>query len=284
MEVYADNLLRFSHEPHLWTTRLEFEAGQTLQSRIQEDQEPGTLLQNPIQSIQADRLYLNSIYTYHLLSWAGPYARVAGETSLFEHSTEFASPTIVEVQDDHGTPIDYLYGADGNGVYRIHLANPFSPTELKQGTGVNFRLLHNTILDLDLRTGIGSRQYLTRGEQLLVATTPSSGGPRGADGRLVAGYAVKAVSDSVVAGPEAAVLASARLTRYVQATTELDALVPFSGFSETQYTWRSSVSLRLSTYASLVYTLNLDRHPNVRPDQPLATEQGLQLRFAYTPF
>jgi hypothetical protein len=60
-------------------------------------------------------------------------------------------------------------------------------------------------------------------------------------------------------------------------------LVPFEGAGQTQLMWRNAVSLRLGTYAAITYTLNLVRQPNVRPDSPYATEQGLQLRFYYSP-
>lgn len=79
-------------------------------------------------------------------------------------------------------------------------------------------------------------------------------------------------------------LGKARLTRYLQAATECDVLVPFEGLAATIVSWRSSISLRLGRFASLAYTLDLLRQPNVQVSDPVTTEQGLQLRFAHAPF
>jgi hypothetical protein len=146
------------------------------------------------------------------------------------------------------------------------------PIQLKQGAGANFRLLHNAFVDLDIRGGLGARQYLAR-DQLVLQ-----------DDAATTALELRRVASSFLSGLELSALGQVRLTRYLQASTELDTLVPFSGTADTQMTWRSAVSLRLSSFAALTYALNLLRQPNVRPDLPFATEQGLQLRFFYAPW
>lgn len=270
IDLFSDNRLYWKSDPHLWTTRLELEEGQLLQPTIGKDNKPGSLMDGRLQSTK-DRVYFNSIYMYQYLPWVGPYLRLGGETTLFDQLTYFEEPTEVVVQRPDGSPAGTYKGSDGKGETRFTLSGPLSPVQLKQGAGVNFRVIHDTTFDLDLRSGFGSRQYLSR-SQLVAKDSPST-----------ASFEVREVADTVLAGLEASALGQVRFTRYLQGSSEFDALLPFDGVGSTQLTWRSVVSLRLGSFAALTYTLNVVRQPNVRPDTPWAVEQGLQLRFSYTP-
>ena len=255
-------------DAHLWTTRLEIEEGQTLSPIIGPDHKPGNLLDGRLQSVK-DRVYLNSIYIYQALPWIGPYVRFGGETTLFDQATYFSTPTSVVVQDASGNTVP---GSQRSNVTKLTLAGPLTPIQLKQGLGINFRVAHSALLDLNLRAGLGSRQYIARG-QLVAADDPNT-----------SAFEVRQVPGTNLTGTEASGLAQVRLTRYLQASSELDSLFPFDGLGLTQMTWRNAVSLRLGSFAALTYTFNLVRQPNVNPDQPFAYEQGLQLRFYYSPF
>ncbi|MBI5611122.1 MAG: membrane integrity-associated transporter subunit PqiC [Deltaproteobacteria bacterium] len=270
IDVFSDNRLTYTSDPHVWTTRLEIEEGQSLQPTIGKDNKPGSLLDGRLQSVK-DRVYFNSIYIYQFLPWVGPYLRVGGETTLVDQQTYFEKPTQVVVQNTSGTSIASHSGVDGKGETSFVLSGPLTPVQLKQGAGVNFRVLHNTMADLDLRSGLGSRQYLAR-SQLVAKDNPNT-----------PSFEVREVASTVLTGFEASALGQLRLTRYVQGSTELDALLPFDGVVTTQLNWRSALSLRLGSFASLTYTLNVVRQPHVRPDVPWAVEQGLQLRFHYAP-
>jgi ABC-type uncharacterized transport system auxiliary subunit len=271
LDLFADGRLRFVSDPHVWATRLEVEEGQMLQPTLRADNTPGDLLDGRLQSVK-DRLYFNSIYTYQYLPWVGPYLRLGGETSLFQRLVYFEKPTVVVVRRSDGPVATTHSGADGKGETAFTLASPLMPIQLKQGAGANFRLLHNAFVDLDIRGGLGARQYLAR-DQLVLQ-----------DDAATTALELRRVASSFLSGLELSALGQVRLTRYLQASTELDTLVPFSGTADTQMTWRSAVSLRLSSFAALTYALNLLRQPNVRPDLPFATEQGLQLRFFYAPW
>lgn len=270
IDVFTDNWLQWKQNKHLWTTRFEIEEGQALTPIIGADNKPGNVLDGRLQSIK-DRLYFNSVYIYQYLPWLGPYVRVGGETTLFNHYAYFAKPTSVTVQDEKGVITETHTGPDGAGETQFQLVGSLTPIQLKQGMGANFRVLHNTLIDMDLRTGLGSRQYLSRGQ--LVA----------ADDASTPAFELRRVPDTVLTGIEVSGLSQIRLSRYLQASTEFDMLLPFEGLAATQFTWRNTVSLRLSSFAAVTYTLNLLRQPNVSPDQPLALEQGLQLRFFWSP-
>lgn len=276
--AYADNLLRFKEDPHLWSNRLELEEGTSLEGPV--DFGP-TWWEQSRSVTSADRMYFNSIYMYELRPWLGPYARLGGET-LLQNRYKILTPT-----PEGSIPQVHIANAEGEEVCnstlsgsalcarvlsdRVLLAGTFSPFELKQGVGVNFRVFHNTSVDLDLRVGLGGRQTLQAG--LLRVDENSS---------TATDVYLAASSNAFAMGPEMTLVGAARLTRYLQATTEFDALFPFSGgLQQAQFSWRTSASARLSSYASLVYNLDLDRNPSLGREEPLVVDQRLLLRFAF---
>jgi len=267
-QLFSDNLLRFTQGRHLWTTRLDLEEGQTLQSTVLADGSPGSILKGEYRQVPlTDLLYLNSIYVYRLLPWVGPYVRIGGNTQLFPSNLNFEVPTDVVILEEGGEQT-----GSREQTSQVRLSGPFSPLELRQGIGANFKLFHNPRLDMDLRGGLGMREYLANG---LLRVDDDVATPE---------IELRTGLNSILAGPELAVLATARITRYVQLTTDFDALVPFQGIDQMQFKWRNTVNLRLASYASLSYTLNFDRNPDIGLLNPLTFDQGIQLRFAFTLF
>ena len=270
IDLFTDNRVQFKSDPHRWITRLEVEEGQPLTPIIGADNTPGSLLDGRLQSSK-DRVYLNSVYIYQYLPWIGPYVGVSAETSLFNHYNYFTKPTAVVLQDPNGYTLATRTGSDGLGETQVLLAGSLAPIQLKQSVGANLRVLHNVFADLNLRSGFGSQQYIANG-QVVPLDDPST-----------AAFEVRQVRSTALTGIEVSALGQARVSRYLQASTEFDVLLPFEGLADTQMTWRNTISLRVSSFAAVTYTLNVVRQPNVNPIDPYAYEQGLQLRFFYSP-
>ena len=283
----------------MWSTRVELEEGLSIQSETEVDQADLTTesakatvqastdgqtttgiweaLRNGNKQTTQDRLYLNSIYIYELLPWIGPYVRARGETQLTERVTNFSfddtDVIAVTIQNEAEEEVAVLYLNENR-----RLAKPWSPLKFKQGAGVNFRLAHTTFLDLDLRTGLGLTQYLPRLGENVPTDNP---------------VVLTMTAPRNVFGPESTVLASARFTRSLRATTVFDLFIPAQGLIFSSLTWRSSISLQLGRFATLIYALNLERNREVFVDDPediaegfelpVATEHNLQLRFWFTP-
>ncbi|HEY3449929.1 MAG TPA: ABC-type transport auxiliary lipoprotein family protein [Myxococcales bacterium] len=252
--LFVDAMVRYLKEPHLFVSRLELEEG-ILRPASTQRFEP-----------YYDRLYFHNIYTFHFLPWLGPYVRAGAETKILPRYKDYDQPVAsIDVVDAQGNPLETLTNVD-----RIQLGNPFAPLQLKEGLGGNVRALHTLWIDLDLRLGVGARQYFPFGELALDTST-------GAD-RL------RRVSEYHLEGVEGAVVASGRISRWVILTTELDGLMPFTNVDNTVFTWRTQVSLRLVSFASLNYLLNVTRDPNRRAGPITTWQQLFQLRFSYSVF
>ena len=128
-------------------------------------------------------------------------------------------------------------------------------------------------LELDLRLGLGARQYYANG---LLNYHEHDGTDTSPD-RLT-----PAVDDRSE-GVEGTIVALARLSRWVTISSELDGLFPFGApADEAIYTWRNQVNLRLIRYISLVYRLQVRRDPFRDVEEPLKTTHDVQLRFSYS--
>jgi len=211
-----------------------------------------------------DRLYFHNIYTYHLLSWLGPYVRAGLETKILPRWQDYAQPRDVDEVDEGGMLVRTHYGVD-----RVQPGNPFAPLPLREGLGGNVRALHTLWVDRDLRIGGGARQYFPFGE--MAKYTPATGPEQL---KHVAGYHLE--------GVEGAIVGTARISRWVILSTELDGLMPFNAPDKTVFGWRSQLSLRLVSFASLNALLNVTRDPNRGAGLPITMyEQLFQLRFSY---
>lgn len=253
--LFTDGLFQYNVGPHRWITRAEIEESQN------RNQDGGF-------RTRADRLYAHSIYIYQLWDRFGPYVRAGAETAMLPRAYYLDEPQDVTVLDPTGEAVETL-----EEQLRFQLAPGFSPLDLREGAGVNFQVIRTVPLEVSARLGLGSRQFVVRDPGYVLTPITDR------DGEL---EAVQQVFGNRLGGVELTLLATARLTRYVQLRSELDALVPVRLFN-TYLQWRTIASLRLSSFASLNYRLELTRDTNQSLDQPLAFTNILQLQFFYKP-
>ena len=253
--LFADSLAQYIVDSHRWITRAEIEESQN---------------RNPDGGfrMRADRLYAHSIYIYQVSDLYGPYVRLGAETAMLDRTYYLEESQDVPVLDPAGEQIDLIPDA-----LSFQLAPGFAPVDVRAGAGVNFQVVRTVPLELSARVGLGARQYIVRDPGFIL--TPITDG----SGDLVG---VQQVFGTRLGGVEMTLVGTARLTRYVQLRSELDALIPRTP-ANTYYQWRTISSLRISSFASLNYRLELTRDTNQSSDQPLAVTNILQLQFFYKP-
>ena len=260
IDLFFDSILRFVPDPHHLFTRLKVEESLTKQ--------PNTPFQ-----VSIDDVALDTIYIYKLVRWFGPYLRMGVDTKLFPGVRYYDSPTTVEsgtFKEDEATGERVwqpLKRQEGLEEYR--LSDPFFPLVLDGGTGFNLDLSFSYILDISTRVGVGLRQTWYGGllQSVDVASVP--------DG--IRTY--ERIDDNLVKGLEGALILNARLTRWVLASAELEIIDPFDDLQSPIVDLYSNVGLRLSSFASLNYIVDLLFDRNVS-DEP-QIEQRLMLRFSY---
>ncbi len=209
-----------------------------------------------------DRVFFHSIYIYQLVNWFGPYARAGVETSMLPRQIVLGEGERLE---DDGRVV--------TGPASVRFADALAPMTLIEGVGGNFQAWRSREIELGLRLGIGARQQITNG---LRVRLPGEG--EDAPDRLVP------VTNRFIEGVEATAIGSARITRYVTVTTEFDALYPFDQGQPFIFSWRNQIGLRLASFASLTYRLNLLRNPTLTLVDDVQSEHTVQLRFSITLF
>ena len=101
-----------------------------------------------------DRLRFDLLYTRFLSSRIGPYVRFGLLTNLFESNVLVTEPTLVTKNMLDGTETTELVEANSD----FKVGDGFAPVLLREGAGINFRLVRSRAVSLDWRAGLGFRQ------------------------------------------------------------------------------------------------------------------------------
>lgn len=250
LSAFIETLVRYNDPEHLAYLRLNIEEGGDI-----------TLPSSPYIAT-TDELELDLLYVYKVTDWFGPYVRSAVLTNLVPGIEELGSPRDLVRIDTDGTVIETETEATS-----LELRGPLSPIELQYGGGGRFTWSPDYWFDLSTRIGVGGRQVFTR--NLFVEV----------DDPATAALELHRVDDIGQVGIEAAVVIDVLATRYVSLNIEFDMLDPFDAFDEPVIDLRTTVALRLASFASLNYVLRVKDDPAISPDTQI--DQAVQLRFAW---
>jgi hypothetical protein len=210
-----------------------------------------------------DRAHLDALYVFKVASWIGPYVRGSGETNLVPGRAFFSTPTeVVYFAPDGATVLRTDTATD-----RALLSPPLGLTTVKEGVGMNVRLFKTLFAETTLRSGLGGRHRFTHNLYTQIGMPNSTT------------VQLEQVTSSNLAGIEATVLATGRLTQYVVLNLQLDSLFPFEGLSQTVLELVGSVAIKLTSLASINYVLHYLHDPSI-PVTPEVIQQDLLLRFS----
>ena len=111
-----------------------------------------------------DRLRFDTIYTRLIGGWRiGPYVRFGVLTNLFESNVLVTEDTTVVKHMLDGTTNTEFVPANED----FHVANAFDAVSIREGVGIDVRLLRGRIASLDWRAGFGMRQNRFNGAFVL---------------------------------------------------------------------------------------------------------------------
>lgn len=245
--------------------RLSFEiAGAPLLIQLQVEEQQTKSPNLPFQNSN-DRLQLDALYVYPLEPWVGPYVRAGGETNLFAVYSPFEEEQDIVVHNQDGT-------TDTTTADTFRLRPPLGLTRLKEGAGLHLRVFKSWIGEASLRAGVGARHSITRDLFALSATEDTDEDPN--PGQID----FDALDSNHQVGIEASAAIALRLSRYVLVNLDFDGLMPFDDPSALIADVEGSVSLKLTSYASINYVIRLRQDPALSPDPSI--EQDVRLRLS----
>lgn len=233
--LFLDGQLAYNNEKHSASALLQIEEGAS-QIRPQ-GSDPLPLVKSQ------DSVRLDLLYTYFLRPRIGPYLRGAAESQAFRTRVLVTDDTLIERQFSSGAVEQTLVPA--NETYFV--ASAWSPTIVRQGAGLNMRVLNRRWLSLNWRLGAGLRQNRFGGAWL-PADDPSTDA-----------LELVQVESFNQQGLESTIVANARISSFLVYATDLELFTDFQTFDQPTIEWRNTVTLRLSRNLSINYLLNLER-------------------------
>ena len=208
-----------------------------------------------------DRLRFDLLYTRFLSSRIGPYVRFGLLTNLFESNVLVTEPTLVTKNMLDGSQTTEVVEANDD----FKVGDGFAPVLLREGAGINFRLVRSRAVSLDWRAGLGLRQNQYNGS--FVQDSASTG-------LLV--YSEQ--EDFNQSGVETTIVGDVRVRRLLL-NTNLDLFGDFDDFENPTLDWRNTFSFRLTGALSLDYRVDILEQPQVTDDTQVT--QSLLFRYSW---
>ena len=208
-----------------------------------------------------DRLRFDQLYTRFMTPRVGPYVRFGLLTNLFESRVLVTEPTVVTKRFLDGTQTVEILPANDD----FEVGGAFAPILIREGAGVNVRLVRGRVSYLDWRGGFGLRQSRFRG-----AFTQDSAGPN-----VVQYSEVESFNEE---GLETTVVGTVRVSRLLL-NTNFDLFGDFNELSEPTVDWRNTFSFRVTGDLSIDYRIDLLRQPQVTTDNQVT--QNLLFRYSW---
>lgn len=261
--LFVDGQLAYSHDDHRWTLLLQIEEGAS-QIRPQ-DREALPFVKS------RDRIRGDFLYTWYVHPRFGPYVRAAAETQAFATDVLLTEDTTVALTLSDGTVRRRQLRANDT----LRVADAWSPTIIREGAGMNTRLLNSRWVTFHWRLGLGLRQ------------NRYAGAFRPQDDPSTAALEFTQVDSFDQQGVESTIIATARLPGWVVYATDLEIFTGFDTFRRPTIEWRNTLSLRLTRNLSLNYYAYVDLlrlADDAESASATQVEQSLLLRASWALF
>ncbi len=253
--LFVDGQVAYNVEKHSSSLLAQLEEGAS-QIRPQEG--------DPLPLVKTrDRLRLDGLYTYYAKPWLGPYVRATGESQAFRTNVLVTEDTTLLRRFSDGR--EALEQVATNDTFFV--ADPWQPTLVREGGGLNARFVNNRWVTLNLRAGLGLRQNRYGGAWVIEDT------PRTEE------IEYRQVESFDQQGVESTIIATARLPGWAVYATDLELFGDFGDFARPSVEWRNTFTLRLTRNLSVNYYLNLEQLPQVV--DTLQLEQSVLLRASW---
>lgn len=213
--------------------------------------------------ISYDEMDLKNTLVYYFLGNFGFYTRLDGESHLFQRYEPFSAPISYAKVNLQGDTIASVTNAD-----KIKTKESLFPFILKEGIGINWRMLNSPKATLSVRSGFGTRQDFNNDYYLYNVT--------------VDGVRIYQEQESTYSeGTEISVVGNFRLPLGLTYTTNADVLIPFAKDAAKTMEWENDFNLRLFRYISLDYKLRLKNKVPDEGSEYIVKEDKLFLRLTY---
>jgi len=216
--------------------------------------------------VSSDDFSLKNTFIFYFIKNLGLYSRFDTDSHLLTRY-EYDAGNYIQVNVDGDTLSTVLNSQ------KIKIRPAFFPLVLKEGVGINLRLLNRSRFNLSLRTGFGMRQDFNKDVYSL------------ADGTWTQGentYNIYSEDQSkFTEGTEVSLVGNFKLPLNLSYNMNADFLFPFNKGETVSMEWENSFNLRLYKYISLDYKLKLKNKKQEDGENYIVKEHSLFLRITY---
>ena len=265
----------YKYNQHTWENSLSIQEAFT-RTPPPDDDTPSPL----VKSLDTLDLLSTYIYRFNDPDWLGPFVQLKLNTQVFATSVEPVDPVTVIRNGDEAN--------QQAGVTQVDVTEPFEPLLLRQTAGLFGRPYESDEFTLDFKIGIGAQEVIARGGAVLEANT----GETADNGEAI--YRLQDIEDTFDLGLEGSVAGKGILIKDVLTwNASFVAFVPFvtvgdvpkvddngvpvvegegedatpvflDTFERVALEFNGALSLKLTKYVSVDYTLLVRRFPQIR--------------------
>jgi hypothetical protein len=197
----------------------------------------------------------------------GFYGRADANTHFFEEKYYASDIFNYKKIDENGQLVEM-----GQNVEEVVIKDRFYPITLKEGLGLNWRLLNQPKAQINLRTGFGMRQEFNKEVYSLTGTEVENN---------VEYKIFSRVEDVYKNGTEISLVANFKLPYDITYNTNFDYLLPFDKHKDYSMEWENLFNLKLLKYVSIDYRLKLENRKQENSDTYISADHSLFLRLTY---
>ncbi len=219
--------------------------------------------------ISADAFEIRNTMIYYFLRNIGLYTRLDMITHMFSEYSYYSDNINMRKYDLDGNLV-----SEKHDVGRVKLKPSFFPINLKEGAGINIRLLNLPKANLNLRTGFGMRQDIAR--DVYSYDTDEIDPDTNIEYRVF-----REQKSEYREGTEISVVGSFQLPYDLTYSTNADILLPFDTDEDITFEWENVFNLKLFRYVSLDYRLRLRNRITDVGSEYIVSEHALFLRLSY---
>ncbi len=215
-------------------------------------------------AISADDIDLKNTFIVFLIKKLGLYTRFDANSHLFPGFVREESEFDFKKYDFNKKLVE-----SGNNVNEITLQNSLFPLILKEGIGINYRVLNSQRSTLNLRTGFGLRQEYNNGVYFFDTIDSTN---------TKIYREIESVSEQ---GTELSIIGNFQLPLNLTYSTNADVLFPFDKAKSPSVDWENVFNLRLFKYISIDYKIKLRNIQNENQKEYILDKHSLFLRLTY---
>jgi ABC-type uncharacterized transport system auxiliary subunit len=227
--------------------------------------------------LASDDINIKNTGIYYFIKDLGLYARFDVHSHFFDEKQYNPEEFYYQKFDENGIVLRDSVLSD-----EIKIKSSFFPIELKEGIGINYRILNLSKANLSFRAGFGIRQSFNKDVFVYNDEEISNYNPASTKTFVdTAGFEHRKyfeLASTNTTGTELSLVGNFQLPFNLTYSSDADFYFPFDEDADYTFEWENSFNLNLFKHISLDYKFNLEKRAGI---DFLVKEHSLFLRVTY---